>query len=307
MPSILLAFIFLFLLISVFLSLVGFKFWVQPKAALERVMGEVGLAEQAVRDPSLSFRDLLTKIGHVVPSNPTDVGILQRRLLSAGIRSQHGLKVLYGLKGSLCALLTLLSAGVIFGFQLQSELSIFQILAAGALGWLGPNVVLNRLATKRKKAIKKGLPNALDMLVICVESGLGLDQALMQVSKELQIAHPEITDELAVMNLEMRAGKRRSEALHNFGERTDVDEAKRMVSVLIQADRFGTSISQSLRNFSDYMRVQMRQEVEEKAAKIGVKLVFPIFFFILPSLFVVTVGPIIVKVVRDFLPGLHSR
>ncbi len=305
--SILLVSIFLFLLISVFLSLVGFKFWVQPKAALERVMGEVGLAEQAVRDPSLSFRDLLTKIGNVVPSNPTDVGILQRRLLSAGIRSQHGLKVLYGLKGSLCALLTLLSAGVIFGFQLQSELSIFQILAAGALGWLGPNVILNRLATKRKKAIKKGLPNALDMLVICVESGLGLDQALMQVGKELQIAHPEITDELAVMNLELRAGKRRSEALHNFGERTDVDEAKRMVSVLIQADRFGTSIFQSLRNFSDYMRVQMRQEVEEKAAKIGVKLVFPIFFFILPSLFVVTVGPIIVKVVRDFLPGLHSR
>ena len=305
--SILLASIFLFLLISVFLSMVGFKFWVQPKAALERVMGEVGLSEQAVRDPSLSFRDILTRIGNVVPSNPTDVGILQRRLLSAGIRSPHGLKVLYGLKGSLCALLTLLSAGVIFGFEFQSELSFFQILAAGALGWLGPNVILNRMATKRKRAIKKGLPNALDMLVICVESGLGLDQALMQVSKELQMAHPEITDELAVMNLEMRAGKRRSEALHNFGERTDLDEAKRMVSVLIQADRFGTSISQTLRNFSDYMRVQMRQEVEEKAAKIGVKLVFPIFFFILPSLFVVTVGPIIVKVVRDFLPGLHSR
>ena len=245
--------------------------------------------------------------GKVIPSNPTDVGILQRRLLSAGIRSQHGLTVLYGLKGSLAVLLILLSIGFIFGFELQSDLSIFQILAAGALGWLGPNVVLNRLATKRKKAIKKGLPNALDMLVICVESGLGLDQALMQVSKELEIAHPEITDELAVMNLELRAGKRRSEALHNFGERTDVDEAKRMVSVLIQADRFGTSISQTLRNFSDYMRVQMRQEVEEKAAKIGVKLVFPIFFFILPSLFVVTVGPIVVKVVRDFLPGLHSQ
>ena len=200
-----------------------------------------------------------------------------------------------------------LSLGLIFGFQLQTEMSIFQILAAAALGWLAPNAVLSRLAKKRKRAIKKGLPNALDMLVICVESGLGLDQALMQVSKELQIAHPEITDELAVMNLELRAGKRRSEALHNFGERTDVDEAKRLVSVLIQADRFGTSISQTLRNFSDYMRVQMRQEVEEKAAKIGVKLVFPIFFFILPSLFVVTVGPIVVKVVRDFLPGLHSR
>ena len=305
--SVLLASIFLFLLISVCLSLVGFKFWVQPKAALERVMGEVGLAAQAVGDPSLSFRDLLTKVGNVVPANPTDVGILQKRLLSAGIRSHHGLKVLYGLKGSLAVLVTLLSLGLIFGFQLQTEMSIFQILAAAALGWLAPNAVLSRLAKKRKRAIKKGLPNALDMLVICVESGLGLDQALMQVSKELQIAHPEITDELAVMNLELRAGKRRSEALHNFGERTDVDEAKRLVSVLIQADRFGTSISQTLRNFSDYMRVQMRQEVEEKAAKIGVKLVFPIFFFILPSLFVVTVGPIVVKVVRDFLPGLHSR
>ena len=305
--SVLLASIFLFLLISALLSLVGFRFWVQPKAALERVMGEVGVAQHMERDPSLSFRDLLTKIGNVVPSNPTDVGILQRRLLSAGIRSPHGLKVLYGLKGCFAAIFTLLSLGLIFGLQVQSEMSIFQILAAGAFGWLGPNVALNRLATKRKKAIKKGLPNALDMLVICVESGLGLDQALMQVSKELQIAHPEITDELAVMNLEMRAGKRRSEALHNFGERTDVDEAKRMVSVLVQADRFGTSISQTLRNFSDYMRVQMRQEVEEKAAKIGVKLVFPIFFFILPSLFVVTVGPIVVKVVRDFLPGLHSR
>ncbi len=127
----------------------------------------------------------------------------------------------------------------------------------------------------------------------------------MQVSKELQTAHVEISDELAVMNLEMRAGKRRSESLHNFGERTDVDEVKKLVSVLIQADRFGTSISQTLRSFSDFMRVQMRQEIEEKAAKIGVKLVFPIFFFILPSLFVVTVGPIIVKVVRDFLPGLN--
>ena len=264
--SVLLVSIFLFLLISVGLSLVGFRFWVQPKAALERVMGEVGLAEQMVRDPSLSFRHLLTKIGNVVPANPTDVGILQRRLLSAGIRSQHGLKVLYGVKGCLAVVLTLSSIGLVFGFEMQSEMSVFQILAAGALGWLGPNVVLNRMATKRKKAIKKGLPNALDMLVICVESGLGLDQALMQVSKELQRAHPEITDELSVMNLELRAGKRRSEALHNFGQRTDVDEAKRMVSVLIQADRFGTSISQTLRNFSDFLMALRSMPLAEVVA-----------------------------------------
>ena len=297
---------FLFVTIVGLLTFVGFKFWVQPKTALERVIGEVEMAQQSVPEPSLAFRDILTKVGNVVPANPTDIGILQKRLLSAGIRSQHALKVLYGIKGVLAVFFTISSAGLVFGFQLQSEMSVFQIGAAGFLGWGGPNVVLNRMAIRRQRAIKKGLPNALDMLVICVESGLGLDQALMQVSKELHTAHPEISDELAVMNLEMRAGKRRSESLHNFGERTDVDEVKKMVSVLIQADRFGTSISQTLRNFSDFMRVQLRMEIEEKAAKIGVKLVFPIFFFILPSLFVVTVGPIIVTVVRDFLPGLNQ-
>ena len=297
--------VFLFLIITVFLALLGFKFWVQPKAALERVIGEVEIAQHVVREPGLAFRDVLTKIGNSIPANPTDTGILQRRLLAAGIRSQSALKVLYGIKGTLAAFLTMLSGGLVFGFELQGDMTIFQIAAAGFLGWAGPNFVLGRMAAKRQKAIKKGLPNALDMLVICVESGLGLDQALMQVAKELQTAHVEISDELAVMNLEMRHGKRRSESLHNFGERTDVDEVKKLVSVLIQADRFGTSIAQTLRSFSDFMRVQTRQEIEEKAAKIGVKLVFPIFFFILPSLFVVTVGPIMVKVVRDFLPGLN--
>ncbi len=180
----------------------------------------------------------------------------------------------------------------------------FQVIAAAALGWAGPNFILARMASRRQHAIRKGLPNALDMLVICVESGLGLDQALMQVSKELRIAHPEITDEFAVLNLEMRAGKRRQEALQNLGERAGVDELQKMTSVLIQADKFGTSISQTLRNFSDYMRVQARQDAEEKAAKIGVKLVFPIFFFILPALFVVTVGPMLVRVMRDFLPQI---
>ena len=296
--------IFLFVVIVLLLTVVGFKFWVQPKTALERVIGDVEMAQQSVPEPSLAFREILTKVGNIVPANPTDVGILQKRLLSAGIRSQHALKVLYGIKGILAVFFTISSAGLVFGFQLLSEMSVFQIGAAGFLGWGGPNFVLNRMSIRRQRAIKKGLPNTLDMLVICVESGLGLDQALMQVSKELHTAHPEISNELAIMNLEMRAGKRRAESLHNFGERTDVDEVKKLVSVLIQADRFGTSISQTLRNFSDFMRVQIRQEIEEKAAKIGVKLVFPIFFFILPSLFVVTVGPIMVTVVRDFLPGL---
>jgi len=299
--------ILLFLIISVLLTVLGVRFWVQPQTAVERVMGEVEVEQQSSREASLSFRDLLTKVGDMVPANPADVGIIQRKLLAAGIRNQHALRVLYGVKAILAAVFTLAAAGLLFGFSMQDELAPFQILAAGALGWAGPNLVVSRMASKRQSQIRRGLPNALDMLVICVESGLGLDQALMQVSKELQLAHPEITDEFAVLNLEMRAGKRRVDALHNLGERTGVDELKRMVGVLVQADKFGTSISQTLKNFSDYMRVQMRQEAEEKAAKIGVKLVFPIFFFILPSLFVVTVGPMMVRVTRDFLPRIMGH
>jgi len=142
--------------------------------------------------------------------------------------------------------------------------------------------------------------------VISVESGLGLDQAVVQVAKELETAHPEICEELALMNLELKAGKRRIEALRNLAERSSVDDLKKLVAVLIQADRFGTSIAASLRNHAEYMRVQARQIAEEKAAKLGVKLVFPIFFCIMPSLFVVTVGPMAIKVVRELIPMINN-
>jgi len=131
-------------------------------------------------------------------------------------------------------------------------------------------------------------------------------EAIMQVAKELDIAHPDISLEFALVNLELRAGKRRAEALRNLADRTAVEELKKLVAVLIQADRFGTGIAQSLRTHSDYMRVQARQIAEEKAAKVGVKLVFPIFFCILPTLFVVTVGPMGVRIVREMLPMMNN-
>jgi tight adherence protein C len=164
-----------------------------------------------------------------------------------------------------------------------------------------------RFASKRRqKQIRRALPNALDLLVVCVESGLGLDQAIMQAAKELEHAHPEISQEFTLVNLELRAGKRRVEALRNLADRSAVDELKKLVAVLIQADRFGTGVAQSLRAHSDYMRVQSRQIAEEKAAKLGVKLVFPIFFCILPSLFVVTVGPVMVRISRELLPMMRN-
>ena len=179
---------------------------------------------------------------------------------------------------------------------------ILFLVASFAVGFFGPNEYVRHAARKRQKQILRGLPNALDLMVVCVESGLGLDQAILQVAKELQSAHPEISEEFSLMNLEMKAGKRRAEALRNLADRTGVEEVKKLVAVLVQADRFGTSVAQSLRGHSEYMRVQTRQQAEEKAAKLGVKLVFPIFFCILPSLFVVTVGPVIVRIVRELIP-----
>src|SRR5262249_22303274 len=187
-----------------------------------------------------------------------------------------------------------------------SSSKVFTILSATAAGFFGPNEYVRRMAKRRQKQISRGLPNALDLMVVCVESGLGLDQAILQVSKELDKAHPEISEEFGFVNLELKAGKRRLEALRNLGERSGVEDLKKLVAVLIQADRFGTSVAQSLRAHADFMRIQARQVAEEKAAKLDVKLIFPIFFCILPSLFVVTVGPVAVKIVRELIPMMSN-
>ena len=194
----------------------------------------------------------------------------------------------------------------ISGSDMGSERKIMAVLAAAAARILRPERVREAGVETRQKEVRRGMPNALDLMVVCVESGLGLDQAILQVSKELDHAHPEISEEFALVNLELKAGKRRMEALRNLAERTNVDELKKLVAVLIQADRFGTGIAQSLRGHADFMRVQARQVAEEKAAKLGVKLVFPIFFCILPSLFVVTVGPVAVKIVRELIPMMQN-
>ena len=193
---------------------------------------------------------------------------------------------------------------------LRSRSSLDNLLltcAGGAVtGYIAPMQYLMFRIRRRQHAIEKGLPNALDLLVVCVESGLGLDQATIQVAKELHFAYPEICEEFTVMNLEIRAGKRRVEALHNLADRTGVEELKKLVAVLVQTDRFGTSIAQSLRGHSEYMRVMARQRAEERAAKLAVKLVFPIFFCVLPSLFVVTVGPVLTHLIRDLLPMIEN-
>ncbi|MGD1091657.1 MAG: type II secretion system F family protein [Bryobacteraceae bacterium] len=304
MPFLMTAAIFIALALAV--ALTGMKLYVRPKEAMERVVGGIEQSEHMPSHPSLAIHELIKRLGNLIPQSPKDVTVMQRRLIRAGIRNENALKILYGAKAALGVALPLLTGLTLVSSTADPGNKAAAILAATAVGFFGPNEYVRRLAAKRQKEISRGLANALDLLVVCVESGLGLDQAILQVSKELEHAHPEISEELGFVNLELKAGKRRVEALRNLAERTGVDDLKKLVAVLIQADRFGTGVAQSLRAHADFMRIQARQVAEEKAAKLGVKLIFPIFFCILPSLFVVTVGPVAMKIVRELIPMMNN-
>jgi tight adherence protein C len=288
------------------LSYAGMRLYVKPKEAMERVAGTTPGPESAPIHPSLIFHDIVKRLGNLVPASPKDVTVMQRRLIRAGYRNQNALKILYGAKALFAVLIPVITLGALINRTMDPSSKFSVILASVAVGFFGPNEYVRMAAKRRQHQIHRGLANSLDLMVVCVESGLGLDQAIMQVSKDLEHAHPEISEEFAIVNLELKAGKRRAEALRNLADRTAVEDLKKLVAVLIQADRFGTGVAQSLRQHSDYMRVQARQIAEEKAAKLGVKLVFPIFFCILPSLFVVTVGPMVVKIMRELLPMMNN-
>lgn len=296
-----------FLALAVLLSLGGMKMYVRPREAMERVAGNLAEHHEAApTHPSLVFRDMMNRLGGLVPASPKDVTVMQKRLIRAGFRQENALKVLYGAKGLLGILVPVVAFFATANMQIDSSTKVIAVFGGLVAGFFGPNEYVRMVAKRRQKQIQRGLANALDLMVVCVESGLGLDQAIVQVAKELEKAHPEITEEFAIVNFELKAGKRRAESLRNLADRTAVEDLKKLVAVLIQADRFGTGISQSLRAHSEYMRVQARQIAEEKAAKLGVKLIFPIFFCILPSLFVVTVGPVAMKIIRELLPMMNN-
>jgi tight adherence protein C len=178
------------------------------------------------------------------------------------------------------------------------------MLLAGVtgLGFFVPRFILKRMIRDRQQRIRLGLPDALDLTVICVEAGLALDQALMRVGQDLHHAHPDLSDEFRIVNLELRAGKPRAEALRNMIDRTGVDDIRALVGTLIQTDRFGTSVAQALRVHSDSLRTERRQRAEEQAAKTTVKMIIPLVLFVMPSLIFVTVGPAVIQLMRLIMP-----
>ena len=292
----LIAFLAVFLLLASSLLLVFYRdvtvrrlvSVVSPRAATG------GMLERLLRLRSTStVENLVQPFQKVLPRSPQEVSVIQKRLIRAGYRKDEYTNIFYGAKVLTPLFFVLL-------VMVSQHGSFFVYATAVALGFLAPDFWLGNRISARQTNIRVGLPEALDLLVICIEAGLGLDQAFMRVADEMKISQPEISDELSLIGLEQRAGRPRAEAWKNLAERTDVDIVRAMVATLIQADHFGTSVSKTLRVYSDTLRVQRRQMVEEIAAKTTVKLVFPLVFFIFPSLFVVAMGPAVILMMEGF-------
>ena len=175
------------------------------------------------------------------------------------------------------------------------------VVLGSLLGFYLPDIWLKQITDKRKEKVLKGLPDCMDLLVVCVEAGMGLDSAIKRVGDELNLSYPELSEELNLLNLELRAGKQRRDALNNFAMRTGLTETKSLATLIIQTDKFGTSVAVALKVFSDSFRTQRFQRAEEKAAKLPVAILMPLIFFIFPALFVVILGPAIIKIFRAFV------
>jgi len=243
----------------------------------------------------------LVSLGKLLPAaSGTQRTRAQLMMMRAGFRSQDAIQVVRGVK--LLLPIVLVSLVLITGIYHYSP--IFIVLGALGVGFILPEFWLNLRIKARQQRLRVALPDGLDLLVICVEVGLGLDQALLRVAQELKIVHPELSEELTLVNLEMRVGKTRIEALRELGRRTGLDDLKTLVAMLIQTERFGTSVAQSLRVHSDELRTKRRQRAEELSAKTTVKMVGPLVFFIFPALLVVILGPAVITMMRQLLPAL---
>jgi tight adherence protein C len=297
----LLAFLFVALLVA------GAAMMLAPAGGgiIQRRLGELrAMPGMPVEEPSAYSETMvksLKKLGKYAPAASREVGKIRGRLVSAGYRGGEAMAVFMGIRLGFSLLLFLAMS-----LPILVRPNVLIALGAAAIGYMAPGFVLARMAKKRQHRIRLSLPDALDLLVVSVEAGLGLDQAIQRVGEELAFAHPDLSDELRLVNLEMRAGSARTEALRHLADRTQVDDLGSLAAMLIQTDKFGTSVAQSLRVQSETLRTKRRQRAEEAAAKTGVKMVFPLVFCIFPAIWVVTIGPAAIKFVQVLFPMVNK-
>jgi len=296
----------LFFLIAVTIALFGYHRYVRPGTVYENL--EPGSAVGAAPGTPVFYAvtSFVENIGNKLPPAPAIRSRYRTELIAAGYRSASAPTVYYGAK----LLLAAAFCGVALLLQFQMRLNLAAqaayIGAAALAGFRLPDFVLARRVKRRRLRLRQALPDALDLMVVCAESGMALDRTLRVVGRELVDVHPDLSEELNFVTLEVAAGTRRKVALDNLAVRTQEPAISRFVTVLVQADRFGTEISQALRTHGEYLRVRRRVEAEERAAKVSVKLVFPIFLFILPSIMLVTVGPAALQVWKHVLPAIKG-
>jgi tight adherence protein C len=290
------------------LAALFYAFSSQGAAVANRLSRMANTAAPAIDEASFvekqrdNVRNTLAGLSKLVPGGDgTATPRTQLLLIRAGYRSNQALAAMRGFK----ILTPIALVGLVFVTGAYKWNPFMIPLIALALGYLFPDMYLTWRVNARQGKLRRGLPDGLDLLVICVESGLGLDQALMKVSQELRITHHELSEELQLVNLEMRIGKTRIEALRELARRTGLEDIKSLVAMLVQTDRFGTSVAQSLRVFSDDLRTKRRQRAEEMSAKTTVKMVPPLIFFIFPALMVVILGPAVITLMRQLLPALQ--
>lgn len=234
-----------------------------------------------------------TMVGHldsIVPKSQAEASVAQQKLIRAGFRSEAAVKIFYG--GKFIAIVSLVGISLATGLASQNYLLVL-LFAVGA-GYLGPDMWLGNRIKGRQKRINRSLPDVLDLLTVCVEAGLGLDQAVMRTAEELGKSLPDISEELGIVILEQRAGCPRADAWRHFADRIDIASIRNVVSMLVQAETFGTSIAKMLRVHSDTLRTQRIQEIEEAAAKTTTKMLFPLVLLIFPAIFLVTLGPAVI-------------
>jgi len=295
--------VMVFLVATALVAVAGLRLVTARGANIDRRLQEVlgaGIRDEApARDSQL--KDLFKRLGTRAPRLSSEIGKVRQRLIQAGHRGEEATTVFYGIRFAVAIVCFSLLATPLF---IKPNISI--ALAGSLLGYVLPGMVLARLAKRRQHAIQLSLADAVDLLVVSVEAGLGLDQALLRVGSELVASHPALSEELRLCTLELKAGKGRAEALRNLAERTGLEDLASLVTMLVQTDKFGTSVATSLRVHSDVLRTKRRQRAEEAAAKTGVKMVFPLVFCIFPAIFVVTIGPAAIKFVQVLFPMVHK-
>lgn len=292
--------------LTVFLGTALILYLASPRSAVAARLSEVGRVNTAPVERPVSvaetvsshaqwFKPIRKAIGL---ADDSDVG---QRLALAGYRNKGIIELYYGAK-----LLGPLLAALIAGFFLPKDNIIFWFIIMAAVGFFAPDFWLSSAVSRRREKVRLALPDAIDLLVICMEAGLGMDQALIRVGTDLQFTHRELSEELLLINLEQRAGKPRVEAWRAMADRTNLETVRSFVNMLVQTERFGTPLSKSLGFFADALRTRRRQMAEEMAAKTTIKLVFPLVLFIFPSMFIVLLAPAVIAIGKSLGQSLGN-